>query len=116
MDPITNNASSGPNLARTIDVKDLFGNALKQTQRACLSVIMPVYNEANTLNDILTLVLSQESVLEVIAIDDGSTDDSWQILEEHCQRNKQLKPIRHTQNRGKGAAIKSGLPHVNGSI
>jgi glycosyltransferase involved in cell wall biosynthesis len=47
---------------------------------ACLSVVMPIYNEAATIDKIVSTVLAQPMVAEMIAVDDGSTDRSWKIL------------------------------------
>ena len=80
-----------------------------------LSVIIPVYNEEATLGEILRRV-HEEGVHEIVAVDDGSTDSSWNILEDSSAAIPELKLLRHETNRGKGAAIKTGVAHVTGDV
>ena len=75
----------------------------------CLGVVIPVHNEAKTLAEVLTRVLAQSSVAEVIAVDDASRDASGQILEDFATRDTRLRLHRHPQNRGKSAALRSGF-------
>ena len=82
----------------------------------CLSVVMPVYNEAETVAGIIGKVLQQRPVQEVIAVDDASKDGSWPILEELARKESRLKVFRHEQNRGKGAALRTGFQHAGSSI
>ncbi|MFA5156207.1 MAG: glycosyltransferase family 2 protein [Candidatus Omnitrophota bacterium] len=77
-----------------------------------LSVILPVYNEANTIKQILEKINSVNMDKEVIVVDDGSTDGTDHILNEIKFAN--LKIIHHTSNRGKGAAFLTGLAHAQG--
>ena len=88
-----------------------------------LSVLMPVYNEADTVWEAVRRVRSMDVVKEVIVIDDGSTDGSREILnrieaeskKDNDSRND-LKVIYQPVNRGKGAAIRAGVPLVTGDI
>ena len=82
----------------------------------CLSVVMPVYNEANTVDKILERVLLQRPVQEVIAVDDASQDQSWQRLQELAREEPRLKVFRHEKNRGKGAALRTGFEHATSPI
>jgi glycosyltransferase involved in cell wall biosynthesis len=79
-----------------------------------LSVIMPVYNEQATLPEILQRVLAVPVDKEIIVVDDGSTDGTWHILKELA--DKRIKVVRHESNRGKGSAIRTALPHVEGQL
>ena len=79
-----------------------------------LSVIVPVYNEANTIREILRKIESVEIDKEVIVVDDGSSDATGKTLREIPQVN--LKVIHHTSNRGKGAAVLTGLSHAIGDF
>ena len=81
-----------------------------------LSVMIPVYNEANTLAAVIDRVRAvpvQEGVRkEIIVVDDGSTDGTGSIL-----RNldgDDIRVVRHPQNRGKGAAVRTALEHATG--
>lgn len=73
---------------------------------------MPIYNEAVTLEEIISRVLKSSIELELIAVDDGSTDDSPEILERI--NDPRFKSTRLPQNMGKGAAIRKGLELVTG--
>jgi len=79
-----------------------------------LSVLVPVFNEERTLCEILRHVFSQSVVKEVIAIDDFSTDRSRELLKQYAQNDPRLIVVEHIRNRGKGAAIRSGIPSVKG--
>jgi glycosyltransferase involved in cell wall biosynthesis len=70
-----------------------------------LSVMMPVYNEERTLRTILRHVLERPEVGEVIAVDDGSTDASWDILADVAARDRRVRPLRLEVNGGKGTAL-----------
>jgi len=74
-----------------------------------LSVMMPIYNEERTLEIILGHVLAQPEVGEVIAVDDGSRDRSWEILTEIAARDPRVRPLRQPQNAGKGAALRRAV-------
>lgn len=81
-----------------------------------LSVIMPVYNEAATLAEVVQRVLSLDIGVEIdlIAVDDGSRDASVEILD--SIPDPRLRVARHTTNRGKGAAIRTGLVAAMGDF
>jgi glycosyltransferase involved in cell wall biosynthesis len=81
----------------------------------CLSVVMPAFNEQNTIQDIITLVLKQPEVGELIVVDDCSTDETVQVVQD-LQRHHEtdstrtrLKLVRHSVNQGKGAALRTGI-------
>lgn len=81
-----------------------------------LSVIIPVYNEKNTISEILERIdkvdLSEFSFnKEIIIVDDGSNDGTREILSKLVSK---YKIIYHPKNRGKGAAIRTALEHVSG--
>ncbi len=82
-----------------------------------LSIIIPVYNEESTLDEILDRVLEVDlSALgfekELVVVDDASTDGSWEILEK--RRDTIPSTVRHSVNQGKGAAIRTGLEKATG--
>ena len=75
----------------------------------CLSVVIPVFNEEKTLASILEVVLRQPNVAEVIAVDDASSDRSWEVLTAAAGGEPRLKISRHPHNLGKGAALRTGI-------
>jgi len=78
-----------------------------------LSVMMPIYNEEKTLETILGHVLSRPEVGEVIAVDDGSVDRSWEILTGVARDDRRLRPLRQEQNAGKGAALRRAVGELS---
>lgn len=84
--------------------------------RPLISVIIPCYNEAATLPDILAQVEAVNLDKEIIVVDDHSTDATPALLAEVARDRPYLTVIRHPQNRGKGAAVRSGLAHARGEI
>ncbi len=77
-----------------------------------LSVMMPIYNEERTLATILNLVLARPEVGEVVAVDDGSRDRSWEILQTFAARDPRLRPLRQPVNQGKGAALRRAIQEI----
>jgi len=85
-----------------------------------LSLIVPCYNEAQTIETCIEKVLDishdQDFSLEVVIVDDASTDGSWQILEKIASRRNEIRIIKHEKNRGKGAALRTGFIHATGDF
>jgi dolichol-phosphate hexosyltransferase len=79
---------------------------------AFLSVMMPVFNEERTLEIILGHVLEQPQVGEVIAVDDGSTDRSWEILTRMAAADPRIRAFRQETNQGKGAALRRAVSEL----
>ncbi len=80
-----------------------------------LSVIIPAYNEAKTVGEILRRVLASPVDLQAIVVDDGSTDGTRDILESFAT-DPRVVVVRHERNRGKGAAIRTGIAHATGDL
>jgi glycosyltransferase involved in cell wall biosynthesis len=78
-----------------------------------LSVIIPVYNEAKTILEIIRRVKEAPFEKEIIVVDDRSTDGTVSLLQEH---GEEIKVFLHGKNQGKGAAIRTALPHITGEI
>ena len=81
--------------------------------RPTLTIIMPVYNEGATLRDALD-VLSRSDVgtdFEVLLVDDGSDDGAVDAISDEA-----VRVLRHDRNRGKGAAIRTGIEAARGSL
>ncbi len=75
----------------------------------CLSVVMPAYNEEDNVDRILSLVLAQRPVMEVVVVDDCSRDGTWAKLQPWAARDPRVQLFRHETNQGKGAALRTGL-------
>jgi len=93
---------------------------LGKSNMESLSILIPAYNEANTIRKILERILAVELIngitKEIIVIDDCSTDATYSIIQQyiaaHPQVNIQLK--QHSKNKGKGAAIHTGIQAATG--
>ena len=83
-----------------------------------VSVVIPVYNEAPTLAQALQRVLAApvDDQLELIAVDDASSDASPDILARLAQAEPRLKVLRHQANQGKGAALRTGFAAATGDV
>lgn len=83
------------------------------TKLSSLSVFYPCYNEEQNipifLEKSLTFLPTITKDFEIIIVDDGSSDNTYQITKNFSQKNKQIKIIRHQKNQGYGAALKSGF-------
>jgi len=75
----------------------------------CLSVIMPVFNEAATVAGVIKNVLAQRPVQQLVIVDDASSDGTWEKLQPLAQNEPRIKLIRHEFNQGKGAALRTGF-------
>ena len=76
------------------------------------SIIIPLHNERNTILTLLDRVRALQLDKQIIVVDDCSTDGSAEVI----QGQKDLIFLRHPVNRGKGAAIRTGLEHATGEI
>ncbi len=77
-----------------------------------LSVIVPVYNEAKTIKQVIDRIIAVPIEKEIIVVDDSSTDGTDKILRD--LRYDNLKVIHHSSNRGKGAAVVTGISQAVG--
>jgi len=82
-----------------------------------LSILIPVYNEKDTIEEVLNRAVALPIDKEIIVVDDGSSDGTSELLE-RCKINYQegVKFLTHPQNLGKGAAIKTALFQASGDI
>ncbi|MBM4294876.1 MAG: glycosyltransferase family 2 protein [Deltaproteobacteria bacterium] len=81
-----------------------------------LSIVMPVYNEKDTLEEIMRQVQASPYDKEVIAVDDASKDGSRAILGRLAQQYENLKVFYHDRNQGKGAALRTAFAQVTGDV
>jgi dolichol-phosphate mannosyltransferase len=84
-----------------------------------LSVIIPMYNEEENASNTLTKVnqiLEKYDNYEIIAVDDGSLDDTFKIASEFASKNKNAKILQHSTNRGMGRALRTGFENSIGEI
>ena len=80
-----------------------------------LSVVIPVYNERETVLKILEKVLKLDFVAEIILVDDGSSDGTRELLRQETLDGR-VKLFFHDRNRGKGAALRTGFGHVTAEV
>jgi len=82
---------------------------------AILSVVMPVYNEKNTVLKIIDKVLKLGIVKEIIVVDDCSTDGTRELLK-NTKLDNRVKLLFHNKNMGKGAALRAGFKNITGDV
>ena len=80
-----------------------------------LSVVIPIYNEVKTLEQVVQKVRSIGLNLEMVLVDDGSTDGTRELLE-RMQQDADLKIVFHEENKGKGAAVRTGFQEATGDV
>ncbi|TFG81583.1 MAG: glycosyltransferase family 2 protein [Erysipelotrichales bacterium] len=81
-----------------------------------LYVVMPVFNEVRTIEEIVARVQSAPFEKEIVIIDDCSTDGTVDLLRKIADQSENIKVFYHDRNRGKGAALRTGVTQVKGDI
>jgi glycosyltransferase involved in cell wall biosynthesis len=89
---------------------------MKTTRPTKISVVIPVYNEASTIEEIVGRVQATGRADQIVAVDDASTDDTVARLEALAERMPHLEIHRHATNRGKGAALRTAFEHASGDV
>ncbi len=94
--------------------------AVDLTKKLDISVVVPLYNEDESLPELskwISKVMDENSfTYEVLFIDDGSKDNSWQVIEELSSENSVFKGIKFQRNYGKSAALQKGFEAAQGTV
>ena len=82
-----------------------------------LSIVVPVYNEKNTILKIIEKVIAVDVEKEIVIVDDCSTDGTRELLKEKLDgKYQEVRIFYHIANQGKGTALRTGFKHVKGEI
>lgn len=99
---------------------DFFSQAMKAKIHIDLSVVIPLFNEDKrlpiNLDKIITFLKDKKIKSEIILVDDGSSDKTWSILEDYKNRHNNIFLYRHEKNKGKGAAVRTGMLKSRGKL
>src|SRR4051812_30296574 len=79
-----------------------------------LSVVIPAYNEARTIAELIARVRSIPIVTEVVVVDDCSSDGTWDVLKRLAEPG--VVVLHHERNAGKGAALRTGFKAATGDV
>ena len=82
----------------------------------CLSVVVPVYNEEQTLSKVIGKLVAVPTLLEIIIVDDCSTDGTSELARRLAEQYSQVRVVRHERNSGKTEALKTGFALTTGEI
>jgi glycosyltransferase involved in cell wall biosynthesis len=89
---------------------------IMEANRRCLTVVMPVYNEAATVPEIIRRVLEQPYVQELIIVNDCSSDKTLEVLQKIAAQENRIRLFSHEVNKGKGAALRTGFKEARADI
>lgn len=85
-----------------------------------VSVVIPLYNEAESLPELVSWIKrvmdENHYAYEIILIDNGSTDESWEVIQQQKLSNSNIRGIRFRRNYGKSAALQTGFSHAKGQV
>ncbi len=85
-----------------------------------LSVVIPTYNESLSLEplhkELAEIAAANDYDMEIIFVDDGSIDDSWQVIERLAAKDSRVRGVRFRRNFGKSAALSAGVSHASGVL
>jgi glycosyltransferase involved in cell wall biosynthesis len=96
--------------------QDLLSNQEVVEYPDCLSVVVPVYNEERTLAEVVRRLVGIPCLLEIIIVDDCSTDGTGEVARQLSAEYPQVQLVRHERNAGKTAALKTGFALTTGEI
>lgn len=80
-----------------------------------ITVVIPVFNEANTIEELITRVSATRLPSEILVVDDGSSDGTRNILT-RLEKKKNIRVILHAKNQGKGAAVRTGIQNATQDV
>ncbi len=90
----------------------------KGDDQSLLSLVIPLYREAShfaeSIKEIIAILDGISMRYELVLIDDGSPDNTWEVIQQQCAQFPQIKAARLSRNFGKEAALAAGLEHVSG--
>ena len=91
-------------------------NSITEHQGLELSIVVPLYNEEDSLPELVDQIIQSlpTTSFELIFVDDGSTDNSWGVIEQLVEANSQIKGISLGVNQGKSYALQAGFNEVRG--
>lgn len=81
-----------------------------------LSIVVPAFNEEATVGAVIERLSRVEGVREIVVVDDGSRDRTFAVAQEMAGRHAKVRVLRHLQNRGKTAALRTGFASTTGEI
>lgn len=99
--------------SNSAQMPDLHSNA---DPEPCITVVMPVYNEAATIAAAVSAVLAQRTVAQLVVVDDCSKDGTWSQLQQIALGDSRIELFRHERNQGKGAALRTGIARATADI
>jgi dolichyl-phosphate beta-glucosyltransferase len=84
------------------------------------SFVVPAYNESSrirpTLDEILRYAAEQKWDAEILVVDDGSSDDTPDVIREYARAHSQIRLLQNPGNRGKGFSVRNGMLHAHGDV
>jgi glycosyltransferase involved in cell wall biosynthesis len=87
-----------------------------QRAEPCLAVVIPAFNEAATIAEVIKSVASQPLVRKIIILYDASRDGTWDVLQRSAKERSTVRIFQHTVNQGKGAALRTGFAKVTAPL
>jgi glycosyltransferase involved in cell wall biosynthesis len=90
--------------------------AIVKRSEPCLAVVIPVFNEAGTIAEVIKTVASQPLVREIIIVDDASRDGTWEVLQQRAKETPSVRLFQHSVNQGKGAALRTGFAQITAPL
>ena len=88
-------------------------NKNETIEKKLISIVIPCYNEEKNINrtfeGLLDIAKSEKLDLEIVAVDDGSKDDTWKVIEEYSSKHKNIVGVRQMTNYGQSAAYQAGF-------